>query len=155
MKAILDNHAPRHPSSRITMVALTVVTFAVTFAVAATGAQLNRTSGLPASSVQTSTTRIHPDESTLKGIQPPKCISCPEPLYPKPARNRKVQGTVIISTVVSMEGRPLSVRVKRSPDADLSKAAVDAIQRWRFQPGTLNDQPVEVAVVIEFGFRSY
>lgn len=155
MKAILDSHTPRRPSRRTTMVAMTVVTLAVTLALTATGAQLNGTSRLPASSVQTSTTQIHPDERTLKGIQPPQCISCPEPLYPKSAKDRKVQGTVTISAVISLEGQPLAVRVKSSPDADLSKAAVDAIQRWRFQPGTLNEKPVEVAVVIEFGFRSY
>lgn len=155
MKAVLDSHTPRRPSSRTTMVALVVATVAVTLAVTATGAQLNGTSQLPATSAQTSTTQVHPDERTLKGIQPPKCIHCPEPLYPKSARDRKVQGKVIISAVISMEGRPLSVRVKSSPDGDLSKAAVDAIQTWRFEPGTLNKQPVEVAVVIEFGFRSY
>ena len=155
MKAILDRHTPRHPSSRITMVALTVVTLAVTLAVTATGTQLNGTSRPASTSGQTSTTEIRPDERTRKGIQPPKCINCPEPLYPKSARDRKIQGKVIISAVISMEGRPLSVRVKRSPDADLSKAAVEAIQQWRFEPGTLNDQPVEVAVMIEVGFRSY
>lgn len=154
MKAILDSHTPRCPSSRTMMATLTVATLAVTLAVTATAAQLNGTPQLAASSGQTTTTQIHPDERTLKGIEAPKCMSCPEPLYPKSTKARKLQGTVIISAVISLEGRPLSVRVKTSPDGDLSKAAVDAIQHWRFRPGTLNEHPVEVAVVIEVVFRS-
>lgn len=45
-----------------------------------------------------------------------------------------------------------TVRVIRGLHRDLDAEAVNAMRRWRFEPGTLNGQPTPVLVTIELTF---
>jgi protein TonB len=101
---------------------------------------------------------------TVSRIQPvlakPPIISRPmqgylirrvEPIYPTIARTAGVQGAVLIKAVISTEGKIEQAQVV-SGSPWLSKAALEAIQQWRYRPYYLNDKPVEVETEITVMF---
>ena len=51
-----------------------------------------------------------------------------KPVYPPEARARGPDGTVSIDAVIGMDGSVLSPRVTNNCDADLAKAALDAVR---------------------------
>jgi protein TonB len=74
-----------------------------------------------------------------------------QPRYPPIARATGTQGTVIVSAIISTDGRIESLRVL-SGSPMLVSAAVDAIRQARYRPWTLNGQPVEVETTINVVF---
>ena len=66
----------------------------------------------------------------------------------------KVQGRVELEVVVEADGTVGDVVVVRSLDTQfgLDASAIDAAKRWRFEPATLNGQPVAAAVTLEMEF---
>lgn len=74
-----------------------------------------------------------------------------EPIYPSIAKIAGVQGAVLIKAVISTEGRIEQAQVV-SGSPWLSKAALDAIQQWRYRPYYLNDKAVEVETEITVTF---
>jgi TonB family protein len=45
------------------------------------------------------------------------------------------------------------VRVLKPLPFGLDQAAADAVQRWKFRPGTLNGQPVDVIFNLTVNFK--
>jgi len=74
------------------------------------------------------------------------------PVYPAIARAAGVQGTVVVSAVISRTGTIESLRVVSGP-AMLQTAAVEAIRAARYQPYRLNGMPTEVETTITVNFR--
>jgi periplasmic protein TonB len=74
-------------------------------------------------------------ESKDKDVTKPVLISKVNPKYPEEAKKEKIQGEVVVTAIISAEGKVLDVTVKKSPDEQLSKAAMDAVKQWTFQPG--------------------
>jgi protein TonB len=57
------------------------------------------------------------------------------PVYPAPARQRGIEGRVVVRLVVGADGVPAEVRVAQGSGSDLlDAAAVDAVRQWRFEP---------------------
>lgn len=89
------------------------------------------------------------------GVTAPHAIYDPEPEYSEEARRLKYQGIAILQVVIDAEGRPRDVRIARSAGMGLDEKAIDAVRKWRFEPGTLNGKPVAVVVNVEVNFRLY
>lgn len=79
-------------------------------------------------------------------------ISRPAPVLPDFARLRNIHGEVNLEASVSDTGAVTNVRVVNGHPV-LTRAAVDAVRRWRFQPATLNGRPMEVKVPVKIQFR--
>jgi protein TonB len=45
-----------------------------------------------------------------------------------------------------------NAEIVSSPDESLSQAALDAVRQWRYQPYTLNGEPVAVMTTINLSF---
>lgn len=73
------------------------------------------------------------------------------PVYPPEARHARVQGTVVLRAVISTDGRLQELHVMTG-DATLAKAAMGAVQQWRYRPYVLNGEPVEVETQITVNF---
>ncbi len=86
-------------------------------------------------------------------IEATKLVSSAPPEYPQSARERGIQGVVMLEGVISMQGEPLSLKVLNSPDPDLAKAALDAVKQWRYEPTLLNGEPIEVVSTIAVRFH--
>ena len=83
----------------------------------------------------------------------PSCTSCPMPGFSDAARAAKFHGTVLLSIVVTTEGRATSIYVLKGAPFGLTTRAIEAAQHWRFEPGLKDGNPVPVRVQVETTFR--
>jgi periplasmic protein TonB len=74
-----------------------------------------------------------------------------QPDYPPLARGARIQGTVVLRAVISRDGTIENLQVV-SGHPMLVRAAVDAVQRWRYRPYLLNGEPVEVETQVTVNF---
>lgn len=74
------------------------------------------------------------------------------PKYPESARKARREGKVFLDAVVGPDGRIVNLRVILGPGEDLSRAAVEAVGQWTYEPATLEGKPVMVFfnVTVEF-----
>lgn len=83
----------------------------------------------------------------------PTLISKTEPEYSEEARKAKVQGTVVLSIVVSAWGQVSNIRVLRSLGLGLDERAIDAVRQWKFRAATVDGKPAPAQAVVEVNFR--
>ena len=74
-----------------------------------------------------------------------------QPVYPPPARSMRVQGSVVLSAVISKQGTIENLQVL-SGHPLLVSAAIEAVKQWRYRPYILNNEPVEVETQITVNF---
>lgn len=86
------------------------------------------------------------------GVQVGALLVRVPPIYPPSARAAKISGTVVIQATIGKDGTIQNARVISSPDESLSQAALDAVRQWRYQPYTLNGEPVAVDTTINVEF---
>ena len=84
-------------------------------------------------------------------VESAKVVFGPHPEYPPLAKMARIQGTVRLDAVISKDGTIQDLKVI-SGHPLLVRAAMDAVQRWRYQPTLLNGEPVEVATEIDVNF---
>lgn len=75
-----------------------------------------------------------------------------EPKYPQEAREKHVQGTVILKVEISRGGDVTDVKLV-SGDPLLAPAAMEAVKQWKFKPYLLNGQPVVVEAQLSVAFE--
>jgi protein TonB len=88
-------------------------------------------------------TRIRISQGVTKGL----LIQRVEPAYPTLARAARVQGDVILSAVIDINGQITNLQLV-SGHPMLVPAAIAAVKQWRYKPYLLNGQPVEVETTI-------
>ncbi len=84
-------------------------------------------------------------------VEAAKLIFQPKPEYPPLAKMARIQGTVRLEAIISKDGTIQDLKVL-SGHPLLVKAALEAVQRWRYQPTLLNGEPVEVVTEIDVNF---
>jgi TonB family protein len=87
------------------------------------------------------------------GVSPPRLLSKVEPEYSEEARMAGLAGTVVLFVVVTQEGTPTDFRVLRTLGLGLDEKAIDAVNQWKFAPGTKEGKAVAVQATIEVNFR--
>jgi len=75
-----------------------------------------------------------------------------EPEYPDEARQRGIQGAVVLEVRTGSDGAVEDIQLVSGPP-QLVKAAIAAVLQWRFQPRTQNGRPVGVQSRITLNFR--
>ena len=84
----------------------------------------------------------------------PEYLRNPPPVYPAAARRLGQEGRVLLCVDVDARGRPTGITVKASSGFSLlDNAAVLAVQRWVFSPGTVASIPTASRVSIPIRFR--
>jgi len=84
-------------------------------------------------------------------VQQAKMLRMVQPVYPPIAKTAHVSGTVILHAIISKDGNVEQLEYVSGP-ALLMHAAMDAVKQWRYQPTTLNNEPVEVDTTISVVF---
>jgi TonB family protein len=74
------------------------------------------------------------------------------PEYPELARQKGVQGTVVLDTIVSKDGAVTQMKFVTGPDV-LSQAAMDAVRWWRYEPYLVDGQAATVETTVAVDFR--
>jgi periplasmic protein TonB len=89
------------------------------------------------------TPRVRISQGVTKGL----LIHKQEPTYPPLARSARVQGEVVLSAVIDINGQITNLQLV-SGHPMLVAAAIEAVKQWRYKPYLLNGQPVEVETTI-------
>lgn len=82
----------------------------------------------------------------------PLVLSEVKPEYSARARAARIQGIVRMDCVVLPDGTVGDMRVTKWLHPDLDLAAVQALRKWRFAPGTREGRAVPVQVFVEMTF---
>lgn len=85
-------------------------------------------------------------------VKEPKLLSSVMPVYPSTARSSGQQGDVVVDTTIDKSGRVVRMHAITGPTS-LRSAAMDALRRWRYEPSTLDGEPVEVQMQVTIKFR--
>lgn len=86
------------------------------------------------------------------GVTMPKVVKEVKPYYTADAKKDRVQGEVILESVVSRAGLPTEITVKKSLDERLDKQAIAALEQWQFEPGQKDGKPVAVRIAVNMTF---
>lgn len=85
-------------------------------------------------------------------VEPPAKVFAPDPVYPKAAVAARLSGMVVLECLIDREGRVADVKVLRGSPLGMTEAAVEVVRQWRFEPSTVDDEPVEVLYVLTVRF---
>jgi protein TonB len=85
-------------------------------------------------------------------VKAPKLINSVAPIYPANARSSGVQGEVVVDTTIDKTGKVVKMHVVSGP-LMLRESALDSLKRWKYEPSSLNGDPVEVQMQITIKFR--
>ncbi len=75
-------------------------------------------------------------------LKPPKMINNYGPQFADYMRTNKMEGEVVVSFLIGTDGKPVGVHVVHHLCGVCDANALDAIKQFRFQPATVNGQPV-------------
>jgi protein TonB len=85
-------------------------------------------------------------------LQEAKILQMVQPLYPRVARQSRIQGSVRLRAIIDRDGKIAELTVIEGPTS-LVGAAREAVEKWRYRPTFLGGQAVEVATEIVVNFR--
>ena len=86
-------------------------------------------------------------------VEPPKAIYDPDPEYTEQARNKRLEGTTVLSIVVNEQGFPEILEITRGLGEGLDIQALAAVANWRFKPAEKDGKPIAVQVTVEVTFH--
>lgn len=83
----------------------------------------------------------------------PSPLHQPPPAVPERARQQGLEGLVVVSLLISTEGRVQDVRITESrPPGLFDEGVLSAVQQWTFRPATYQGQPVPLRIDYPFRF---
>ncbi len=88
------------------------------------------------------------------GVSLPVVVTEVKPEYTPAARRARVEGTVVLASVVLEDGTVGDVRVEQSLDTEhgLDEQAVATMKKWTFKPGQRDGKPVAVRIYCQMTF---
>ena len=85
--------------------------------------------------------------------QAPRVVFQPAPEYPASLRKQKLDGTVHLLFLVDKAGRVEGPIVQKSSHPEFESPALQAVKRWRFEPGKRNGEAVPFRMRIPITFK--
>jgi len=102
--------------------------------------------------------KIHPARKLVPEARVPaeemqkRLLHRVDPDYPDVARDQKISGIVVLDVVVGRDGTVVEVDPESGPEI-LTRAAVEAVRWWQFQPFEINGQPAIVGTTVAVEFK--
>jgi TonB family protein len=99
------------------------------------------------------------DPGDLPDVTRPTCVTCPNPNFTDLLR-KAIAGqlayreSVLLSVIVTPEGKVASIYVLRGQPFGLTQAALDTVSKWQLKPALRNDVPLAVRTTIEVTFKT-
>ena len=82
----------------------------------------------------------------------PKPLETVSPGYPAALNDTGLGGAATIDLVVKADGTVADARVKSADHEAFGQAALMAVQKWKFEPATVDGAPVDKKVTVPFNF---
>jgi TonB family protein len=88
-------------------------------------------------------------------VREPRLKDAPSPSYTDDARAMRLEGQVRLRALVDQTGRVFHIEIVEPLGLGLDERAVQAVRRWKFDPGTRDGEPVPVFVdvYVNFSFK--
>lgn len=97
---------------------------------------------------------LAPPLAAEEPIVRPAPVNSPRPRYPRTARQRGLEGTVVVTVQVSEAGEVVDAAVRTSSGhAMLDQAAMDGVLRWRFSPARRLGEPTRATIDVPIRFE--
>ena len=96
---------------------------------------------------------VGPKDKIAGKLRLPRVIAQPAPVYPEVMRESGLRGEVLVDFIVDREGRVTRAYVVRSLNPAFDEPALEAVRRWRFEPGRKGDVPVNTHMRVPIAFR--
>jgi len=94
-----------------------------------------------------STARVH----VLGNVLAANLVNQVKPVYPQEAKDKSIQGAVILEIDIGTDGRVTATRVVAGHPL-LVQPAIDAVRQWVYKPVMLDDQPVVAVTTVALNF---
>ena len=86
-------------------------------------------------------------------VKPPKLIKKVDPIFPEEARKEGISGAVLLSVRSDEKGDIVAVKVVKSPHDLLSKASVEAVKQWKYEPMLIKGKPMPIIFTVTMTFN--
>jgi len=91
-----------------------------------------------------------PQEETYYEVSSTEVAPIPvrqiEPTYPSALKKNRINGQVVLVFIIDPDGNVINPTVESSSHEAFERPALQAISRWKFSPGFVNGEPVNVRV---------
>lgn len=82
----------------------------------------------------------------------PKKRRAPRPSYPAAAKEKEEQGLVLVQAIIGTGGNIDCLRPVKGLPLGLTDAALSAVRRWKYEPATVDGNPVSVYYHVAVSF---
>ena len=89
------------------------------------------------------------------GITPPVATYAPQAEYSEKGHEAKREGICTLNLIVGVDGKPYDVVVAHKLGLGLDEKAVEAVQKWRFEPARRNGKPIFSRFTVNMSFRLF
>jgi len=86
-------------------------------------------------------------------VKEPRVAKLVAPVYPKLARQARVQGTVVLEAIVTAQGKVAEIKII-SGHPLLVEAAIDCVKQWEYEPTLLNGVATPVILTAKVHFQT-
>ena len=86
-------------------------------------------------------------------MTPPLLVHSIDPAYTQEALKAQIQGTVVLQTVIGVNGQITHASVLSPLPGGLDQKALQAVQAWRYQPATMDGVMIPVLSTVDVLFR--
>ncbi len=85
-------------------------------------------------------------------VKPPVVISKFKPRYTEEARKARIEGIVLLQTVITERGDVTRVQVVKGLTMGLTESAIETVKQWQYKPATQEGKPVAVYMLMQVRF---
>jgi TonB family protein len=85
------------------------------------------------------------------GVMAGQIVSRVNPVYPQEAKEKGIQGAVVLHAIIGTDGTVQELTVISGPP-ELQASAIEAVKQWVYKPYLLNGDPKEVETTITVNF---
>jgi protein TonB len=107
---------------------------------------------MPSGSGSSSDVKLGGPKRIISQLAEGQLVNRVEPVYPRIAAVSNIQGQVKLHAIIARDGRIQSLNAI-SGHPLLVRAALEAVEQWRYRPYVLNGEAVEVETLITVNFR--
>jgi len=87
------------------------------------------------------------------GVVAPRKIHAPAPVFPNKARKKRVEGVVIVESIIDTEGCVIRAKVLKGLGYGLDESALESTQGWVFEPARFDGHSVPVIYNLTLNYR--
>jgi TonB family protein len=86
-------------------------------------------------------------------VDPPRIKKMVDPVYPKEAEEKELEGYVVLNVRTDTEGNVKKIMILKSSDEIFHQSAIDAVKQWKYEPYYQEGKPKELVFSVALKFE--